>query len=120
MRARRTLTLDGNNSAISWDFTDGTHEITQWNSTGIFSQWPHGFQGVGFEFWKVDIVGSDVTLFSEFFGWHTDTTDSSTFNNGGFFGFLEGHAGTRSETIVPTPDPGTILACGLVFSELQL
>ncbi len=51
-----TVRLDANNSAISWDFTDGTHELTQLNSTGIFSQQPHGVQGVGFEFWKFDIV----------------------------------------------------------------
>src|ERR1700682_5013269 len=63
-----TVTLDSLGQAVGWDFTDGTHTLTNLNSVGAFST-SYGIPGPGTPFftWLVLLQGQGVTMLTEFY-----------------------------------------------------
>jgi PEP-CTERM motif len=112
-----TVTLnDGGNQTIAWDFTDGTHTLTNLNSTGGIS--PQGaFQtGVFSVSWFVHLYG-DWSFYIDYYGSAFEATDSSAAVNAGTsaagtFGYLQSHPGIWTES-VPTAEPGTLALLGV-------
>jgi hypothetical protein len=73
-----SVTLDALGNAVSWDFTDGIHTLTQDNSTASFDP-IYLFSNSSsplFRHWHVQITGQDVRILSEFDGSYGDAEDS--------------------------------------------
>ena len=111
-----TVTLDDAGNAIAWNFTDGTHTLTQLNSTGTIDSDLIG-TGSTFFTWSVKLqTGDGVSLFSDFIGSTFEATDSVV-AGGSLFMFEEGNHGLWTEQTIATPEPGTavLLAIGLAM-----
>lgn len=114
-----SVTLDSANQPVSYDFTDGTHELTNLNSLGKFETTLLGNPLPLFHTWEFQLTTSPVygdtskgiTFISYFYGSYFEATDLS-FVNGASFGYLEGDKGTWSDP-VGTPEPGSLLLMGL-------
>jgi hypothetical protein len=105
-----TVTLDSSGNATAWDFIDGTHELTNLNSTGhVLST--NLFNLGTFFTWSVDLSGNGVEFSSLYFGSAHEATDS-VLVNGQLFGLLEGNRGVWSPAVVATPEPATALFVG--------
>ena len=115
-----TVTLDSSGNATAWDFTDGTHDLTQATSTGFIHHTPQTGANP-FLTWTVSLHNGAFDLFSQFTGSATEATDSS-FNetSQSLFGLLEGNRGVWTPGVVSTPEPATglLLAGGLLFASL--
>lgn len=130
-----TVTLDSNNLATSWDFTDGKHDLNSTNSVAHiwaafrYDIWnpPPAFTGQPFASWLISIatpqggtfhsefdpngplpgdqIGSDVN--------GLEAWDSASFPN--LFGIEVGNRGTWTDP-VSTPEPSTLglLMFGLI------
>lgn len=116
-----TVTLDSSGNATAWDFTDGTHDLTQATSTGFIHHSPQAGADP-FQTWTVSLHDGVFDLFSQFTGSASEATDSS-FNetSQSLFGFLQGNHGVWSPGVVATPEPATglLLAGGLLFAGLM-
>ena len=114
---------EGSNASTvaSWNFTDGTHTLTNLNSTAYFDPFV-GFNDVNHPFanlhYGVDIVGTNGVDFSISAYEIAEATDSITVNNIGY-GYEEGHPGTWTE-VVSAPEPGSLLLLGLGLSALTV
>ncbi len=115
-----TVTLDSSGDATAWDFTDGTHELTQLTSSGSVN---HSSQlGNPFQTWKILIDDGTFEFFSQFTGSAFEATDLSLNDVAGTqFGFLQGNHGVWSQGTVATPEPATglLVASGLLFVGLM-
>lgn len=125
-----SVTLDSSGNATAWDFTDGTHDLTNFNSTGhILDTTSSNNPGApAFTTWEVAIttspaglgdISQGVFLLSVFSGSAFEATDESFVNNA-MFGFLEGNHGIWNQGIVATPEPATglLVAGGLLCAGL--
>lgn len=116
-----TVTLDSSGDATAWDFTDGTHELTQLTSTGFVHHGPQTGANP-FQTWTVLIDDGAFEFFSQFTGSAFEATDLS-FNDAAQnkFGFLEGDHGVWAQGAVVTPEPATglLVASGLLFGGLM-
>lgn len=114
-----TVTLDSSGAATAWDFTDGTHELTQLTAAGFVHHSSEA--GNPFQTWTVLIDDGAFQFFSQFTGSAFEATDVS-FNDvaGTQFGFLQGNHGVWAQGVVATPEPATglLLASGLLFAGL--
>lgn len=116
-----TVTLDSSGNATAWDFTDGTHELTQITSTGFIHHSPQ--TGVDpFQTWTVSLDNGAFLLFSQFTGSAFEATDLS-FNDAAQsqFGFLQGDHGVWTAGVIATPEPATglLVAGGLLLAGLM-
>ena len=98
--------------AVSWSFSDGTHTLTNLNSTATFD--PYGMTGASpftLANYNVYITGQGIT-----FGIYaydiSEATDYIVVNNVPF-GYEEGNQGTWYDPLVSTPEPGTLALLGL-------
>jgi hypothetical protein len=116
-----SFTVAADNSAVSWDFTDGTHELTQANSkVGFFE--PVLANGLSpFKEWAVQIIGNDGwMLHSVFYGSGFEATDFSfNIDTQTGFGYLQGDRGTWSDPAsTPEPATGLLVGVGLLIAGL--
>ena len=112
-----TVTLDAAGDATAWDFTDGTHTLTQANSTGLIES--HSSSStVLFSTWEISLSSSNVSFFSGFTGSGFEATDS-VLAAGSLYLFEQGNRGKWTETVA-TPEPGTgvLIACGALLFGL--
>lgn len=107
--------------AVAWDFTDGTHTLTQANSIAVFTA--SIFPGAPlFSTWTVNIVGSNWFFHTQFYCSATEATDSSfgmTPDGLALFGFLEGNHGVWTQA-VPSIEPATALLVGVGLAVVGL
>jgi hypothetical protein len=117
-----SVTLDSSGNATAWDFTDGTHELTQLTSTGFVHHSPQTGANP-FQTWTVSIDNGASLFFSQFTGSAFEATDLSFDDVAGTkFGFLQGNHGvwTPSSTVAsPEPATGLLLAGGLLCVGLM-
>lgn len=116
------VTLDSNNLPIAWDFTDGTHELTQADSTGYFNTSVFGPTSPLFSTWIVFITGADWEMRTVFYGSATESSDSSVgLTEGGFvsFGSEQVNHGFWMESAAAT-EPATALLVGLGLAAAGL
>jgi hypothetical protein len=103
-----TFTLDASGDPTTWDFTDGTHTLTNLDSVAVIGlTQPAGWPLL----WHINVFDSNVDLFSAFYGSGFEATDSSTVN-GATFGYLEGNRGTLTESI-STPEASSLILLGV-------
>jgi hypothetical protein len=112
-----TVTLDASGSAVSWNFTDGTHTLSNLNSTGVIN--PFEQSSTPFATWFVSLSGGGTQFFSQFFGSAGEATDFSAVNGTGF-GYEEGNHGTWSMEPVGAAEPATGLFLGLGLAVMGL
>jgi hypothetical protein len=112
-----TVTLNASGNAVAWDFTDGTHTLTNLNSTGTID--PFEQSATPFATWFVSLSGSGTQFFSQFFGSAGEATDFSSVNGMGF-GYEEGNHGTWSMGPVGAAEPATGLLVGLGLAVVGL
>jgi hypothetical protein len=112
-----TVTLDASGNAVSPDFTDGTHTLTNLNSTGAIN--PFEQSSTPFATWFVSLSGSGTQFFSQFFGSASEATDSSSVSGVGF-GYEEDNHGTWSMNPVGAAEPATGLLVGLGLAVVGL
>jgi hypothetical protein len=105
-----TVTLDGGGNAVAWSFTDGTHTLTNQNSTGGINAFEES--STPFAMWFVSLSGGGTEFFSQFFRSDGEATDFSSVNGMGF-GYEEGNHGTWSMDPVGAAEPATGLFVGL-------
>lgn len=115
-----TVTLDNSGNATAWDFTDGTHDLTQATSTGFIHHSPPTGADP-FLTWTVSLHNGAFDLFSQFSGSAFEATDSS-FNESSqsLYGFLQGNHGVWAQGTAATPEPATglLVASGLLLVGL--
>ena len=77
-----TILFADNGSVLAWNWTDGTHTLTNANSTAFFN--PHGSQGITVPFieWTVRVIGAGWTFSTVNYGSGFEETDI-VFPNGG-------------------------------------
>jgi hypothetical protein len=107
-----SVTVDSSGNPTAWDFTDGTHSLTQANSAGAINL-------PGTEFfptaWFVDLSGVGLFIHSQFDGSAFESNDS--FSGPGFAEGEQGNPGVWTSRVVGTPEPATglLVAGGLLF-----
>jgi hypothetical protein len=110
-----TVKLDSLGNATSWDFTDGTHSLTDANSSGAIH--PPGTDPNQFfpTAWFVDLSGVGLFIHSQFDGSAFESNDS--FSGPGFAEAEQGNPGVWTSKMVTTPEPATglLVASGLLF-----
>jgi hypothetical protein len=117
-----SVTLDASNHATAWDFTDGSHELTQADSTGYFNTSVFGPTAPLFSTWIVFITGADWEMRTVFYGSATESSDSSVGLIAGSlvsFGFEQGNHGFWTESVGAT-EPTTALLVGLGLAAMGL
>jgi hypothetical protein len=115
-------------SPTAWNFTDGTHTLTNANSTAAIELTQ---LAGGPLLWNISIFNSNWILFSQFIGSGFESQDTSgkfgnsMFSPAGNFGYLEGDRGTLMESVSlgdgdhdgddpkSTPEPGTLALLGV-------
>jgi PEP-CTERM motif len=116
------VTLDSSGNATAWDFTDGTHVLTQLTSTGFINHSPQTGANP-FQTWTVSIDNGAFLFFSQFVGSAGEATDLSFDDVAqSEFGFLQGNHGIWTPSLtVATPEPATglLLAGGLLCVGLM-
>ncbi len=116
-----SVTLDSSGNATEWDFTDGTHELTQGNSNGFVHHSPQTGANP-FQQWTLSLDNGGFQFFSQFTGSAFEATDLS-FNDFAMtkFGFLQGDHGLWTPGVIATPEPATglLIAGGLLFAGLM-
>lgn len=112
-----TVTLNVSGNAVAWDFTDGTHTLTNLNSTGTID--PFEQSSTPFATWFVSLSGGGTQFFSQFFGSAGEATDFSSVNGVGF-GYEEGNHGTWALGPVGAAEPATGLLVGLGLAVVGL
>jgi hypothetical protein len=112
-----SVTLDAGGNAVAWSFTDGTHILTNLNSTGVIN--PFEQSSTPFATWFVSLSGGGTKFFSQFAGSAAEATDFSTVNGVGF-GYEEGDHGTWSMDSFGAAEPATGLFLGLGLAVVGL
>jgi hypothetical protein len=114
-----SVTLNATGQAIDWDFTDGTHELTQANSSGQVLSTDLFHLGTFFT-WFVSLTDNNgISFLSEFDGSAFEATDASSVN-GSLFGFLQGNRGLWTPAVATAePATGLLLTFGLAFGALM-
>jgi hypothetical protein len=105
-----TVDLNSAMVAVSWSFTDGTHTLTNLNSSGTIN--PFDGSSTPFATWSVSLTGGGIQFFSQNYGSHDEATDFSSVN-GNLFGYEEGNPGKWTTGLVATTEPATGLLLGL-------
>lgn len=100
-----TVALSSALDPVLWSFTDGTHTLTQDNSTALID--PFEQSSIPFQTWLVHIVGGGIEFWSQFTSSNGEATDFSAVN-GSLFGYEEGNHGTWTASVVAT-EPATAL-----------
>lgn len=116
-----SVTLDSSGNATAWDFTDGTHELTQLTSSGFINHSPQT-GGDPFQTWTVSLNNGALQFFSQFAGSVSEATDLSFDNSTqSEFGFLQGNHGVWAQGTIVTPEPATglLVASGLLLASLM-
>jgi PEP-CTERM motif-containing protein len=115
-----SVVLDDNLKPVSWSFTDGTHTLTNVNSTGGIN--PIDIPGVGagalFVTWNVYLIGNDGWIIrSNNYGSPFEETDASFNFTNGFTSWLyvQGNQGIWTEIATPEPSALALLVAGLVL-----
>jgi hypothetical protein len=111
------VTLDASGNAVSWNFTDGTHTLTNLNSSGTID--PFERSSTPFATWFVSLSGGGTQFFSQFVGSGSEATDFSVVNGVGF-GYEEGNRGSWSMSPVGAAEPATGLFVGLGLAVFGL
>lgn len=104
-----SVTLGADGSALSWDFTDGTHELTNLNSTGGIDAFYllSNQSGTPFRDWAISLTDA--------FGWQIRSVNyGSAFEAGDSSGMSgeQGNPGVWVDPPVSTPEPRTIVLLG--------
>jgi hypothetical protein len=114
-----SVTLDSSGNATAWDFTDGTHSLTQADSAGAIH--PPGTDPNQFSptAWFVDLSGVGLFIHSQFDGSAFESNDS--FSGPGFAEGEQGNPGVWTSKVVATPEPATglLVAGGLLFADIM-
>lgn len=109
-----SVAFDALGNAASWDFSDGTHELTQANSSASF----YGiFSPIVFGGWYVTIAGNGVSMLTEFYGSNYEATDSVVMGQNVFL-MEEGNKGVWVDGPVPTTEPASLLLLGAGLAAL--
>lgn len=112
-----SVTFDSSWNVLSYDFTDGTHELTQADSTGVIN--PFFMTGtIPFAEWHVALDGGGVRFLTENFGSVGEATDSVLVDTDLFL-LEEGNRGVWSGP-VSTAEPATGLLVGLGLAVVGL
>jgi hypothetical protein len=95
----------------AYSFTDGTHTLTNANSTGVID--PPTSIGT-LMLWEVNLTGLDWQIISDDAGSASEQTDVDSPIGGSAFLYVQGNPGTWTGSVA-TPEPGTLalLAVGL-------
>jgi hypothetical protein len=106
-----SVTLDAAGTPVAWSFTDGTHTLTNLNSTGLINDNVSGSGSLPFSTWNIQLMDGGVMVQSNFDGSVLFAHDNVAVNNMVFLD-EQGNPGTWS-----TPEPGSLglLAIGLVL-----
>ena len=109
-----SVTLSADN-VLAYDFTDGTHTLTNLDSTGYLS--PLGAfqdptQPPFSVSWFIHVTSANGWgILIDYYGSAFEATDASGQGVGesplGAFGYLQGHPGVWTDPPVPTPEPST-------------
>ena len=105
-----TVTFGADGSALAWSFTDGSHTLTNLNSTGRFFDTGTIKHGPAFSEWFVDLTGAGIYMFTEFYGSNYEATDGVLVGGTSLWLSEEGNKGMWS--VVATPEPSTLLLLG--------
>lgn len=111
-----TVTLSSALNPVLWTFTDGTHTLTQANSTALID--PFEQSSIPFQTWLVHIAGGGVEFWSQFTGSNGEATDFSAVN-GSLLGYEEGNHGTWTASVAAT-EPATALLVGVGLAAVGL
>jgi hypothetical protein len=114
-----TVTFDSSWNALSWDFTDGTHDLNSSNSTGALSPFYFGdTSATPFYTWNVQLKSLDGLWFMGTYNYGSlfEATDVSGTGQSLFL-HVEGNTGTWTET-TPTAEPGTLMLLGVGLTAL--
>jgi hypothetical protein len=111
-----SVTLDAAGTPVAWSFTDGTHTLTNLNSSGLINDNVSGSGSLPFSTWNIQLMDGGVMVQSNFDGSILFAHDNVAVNN---MVFLEeqGNPGTWS-----TPEPSSLglLAIGLALGLTML
>ena len=113
-----SVAFDALGNATSWDFTDGTHELTNLNSTGRFSDTGSIMSGSPFSEWAVDLTGAGIYMFTGFYGSNYEATDGVLLGNSLLWLSEEGNKGVWVDGPVPTTEPASLLLLGAGLAAL--
>ena len=112
-----SVTLDSSGNATAWDFTDGTHSLT--NAQQFRAIHPPGTDPNQFfpTAWFVDLSGVGLFIFSQFDGTAFEATDDSFVSGPGFRLPRRAIQASGLPRMVATPEPATglLVAGGLLF-----
>lgn len=111
-----TVTLDSSMTPVAWDFTDGTHTLTNLNSTGVIN--PFELSSTPFATWFISLNGGGISFWSQNSGSAGEATDFSAFGDS-LFGYEEGNRGVWSGPVA-TAEPATGLLVGLGLAVVSL
>lgn len=104
-------TIDVTTGAYS--FTDGTHTLTDVNSSGIIQAPSRSTPSGNVWYWLVKVSSPNWEIWTQSYGSPFEETDHSfPLNGGSGLGLMvQGNEGTWTETVT-TPEPGTLALLG--------
>jgi len=110
------VTLDSSMNRVAWDFTDGTHTLTNLNSTGFIN--PFELSSTPFATSFISLSGGGSRFWSQNSGSAGEVTNFSPVGNS-LFGYEEGNRGTWSGPAA-TAEPATGVLVGLGLAVVSL